>query len=166
MQRALILVMVGAFLAPACSTKKQSPEFERKWKAAKKQSGLSDVQVIDTKKAALKGNVQRLGEPSPPPAIGPQHKRPIKLSQNQVGRYIRRQLARLHRCQAAARGKSGRALLTLTITTSGRVSSVSVDAPAFDGTRMSGCLQRGAKRWHFPAFQRGPLTYTYPFIFR
>ena len=83
-----------------------------------------------------------------------------------MGRRIRRQLARLHSCQTAAQGKSGRALLTLTITTTGRVSAVQVDAPAFSGTRMARCLQQGAKRWRFPAFQQGPLTYTYPFIFR
>jgi len=54
----------------------------------------------------------------------------------------------------------------LKINPSGRVVSVGVEAPAFSGTRLEGCLRSGAMRWHFPRFQKGPLTYTYPFIFR
>ena len=48
----------------------------------------------------------------------------------------------------------------------GRVSGVEVDAPAFRGTRMSNCLREGALRWRFPTFKKGPLNYTYPFLFR
>ncbi len=166
MHRALILSFLCALMIPGCSAKKQSPEFERKWQAAKQKSGLDEVQVIDTKRSDLKGNVQRLGAPKPPPTVGGDRKLPITLNQNQVGRHIRRQIVRLHRCQAATEGKSGRALLTLTISTTGRVASVQVEAPAFRGTRMARCLKRGAKRWRFPRFKKGPLRYTYPFIFR
>lgn len=166
MTRALALAALAFFLLPACGKKTHSPEFERKWNAAKKSSGEDGVQVVDLRASALKGNVQRLGEPTPPPEVGGERKLPIKLSQNQVGRYIRRQVARLHGCQGATQGKSGRALITVKILPSGRVSEVDVDAPSFGGTRMSGCLQEGAMRWRFPAFQEGPLSYTFPFIFR
>lgn len=168
MTRFIPLLFLAASLTPvSCKSHQQSPEFERRWQAAKKQSGLGDVQVIDTRSASLKGNVQRLGAPLPPPNTGPTaRKLPVKLSQNQVGHLIRRQIARLHSCYRATGGKSGRALLTIEITTTGRVRSASVQAPAFSGTRLENCLSRGAKRWHFPRFQQGPLTYTYPLIFR
>jgi hypothetical protein len=163
----LVLVGVTCVLAVGCKTRKESPDFERRFAEAKKTSGLSDVQIIDTSGAGdLKGNVQRLGAPTPPPTAGDLRKLPIKLTQNQVGIYIRRQLARLTGCQQHARGKSGKALLTVKIQSSGRVSSVLVDAPAFSGTKLSRCLRAGAMRWHFPRFRKGPLSYSYPFIFR
>lgn len=166
MKRALVLAALALLVFPACGKKKHSPEFEKKWQTAKKNAGSEGVQVIDLRASALKGNVQRLGEPTPPPEVGGERKLPIKLSQNQVGRYIRRQVARLHRCQGETKGKSGRALITVQIMPSGRVAEVDVNAPAFSGTRMAGCLQQGAMRWRFPAFQEGPLSYTFPFIFR
>ncbi len=168
MKRAVLVLLCGTcLLAVGCKARKESPEFERRFAEAKKKSGLKKVQIIDTSKAGdLKGNVQRLGAPTPPPTAGNQRKLPIKLTQNQVGLYIKRQLARLTACQAAARGKSGKALLTVRIESSGRVSSVQVSAPAFSGTKLSRCLKSGAQRWRFPRFRKGPLTYTYPFIFR
>lgn len=168
MKRAAFVGLFGVcLLMVGCKARKESPDFERRFAEAKKRSGLDDVQIIDTSKAGdLKGNVQRLGTPTPPPTAVTQRKLPIKLTQNQVGIYIRRQLARLTVCQQEARGKAGKALLTVKIESSGRVSSVQVDAPAFSGTKLSGCLQAGALRWRFPRFRKGPLTYTYPFIFR
>jgi hypothetical protein len=168
MQRAVLLLFCGAcLLAVGCKAKKESAAFERRFAEARQKSGLDDVQIIDTQGAGdLKGNVQRLGAPTPPPTAGTLRKVPIKLTQNQVGIYIRRQLARLTMCQQEARGRAGKALLTVHIEASGRVSSVQVDAPAFSGTKLSRCLEEGAKHWRFPRFRQGPLTYTYPFIFR
>ncbi len=164
---ASILLCGACLLASGCKARKESPEFERRFARAKARSGLAQVQVIDTSFAGdLKSNVQRLGPPSPPQTAHGRRKLPIKLTQNQVGVYIRRQLARLSSCNAAARGRAGKALLTVRIEASGRVSSVQVDAPAFSGTRLSRCLEAGALRWRFPRFKKGPLTYTYPFIFR
>lgn len=163
-----VTIIVSMMLLGACKAKKESPEFEKKWAKAKKESGLTDIQVIDTKDSQdLKGNVQRLGEPTAPPGATGSRAAPFKLSQNQVGRYIRRQLARLTSCHRATKGRSGKAMLTVTIESSGRVSSVSVDAPSFGGTRLSTCLEAGARRWRFPRFRaESSLTYTYPFIFR
>ena len=168
MKRAVFVLLCGVcLLGVGCKARKESPEFERRFAKAKKESGLSKVQIIDTSRAGdLKGNVQRLGGPTPPPTAGDLRKLPIKLTQNQVGVYIRRQLARLTGCQRQARGKSGKALLTVKIQASGRVSAVQVDAPAFAGTKLSRCLKAGAMRWRFPRFRKGPLSYTYPFIFR
>lgn len=168
MTKAMIVLFSGAcVLAVGCKARQESPAFERRFAEAKKKSGLKEVQIIDTSKAGdLKGNVQRLGAPTPPPTAGTLRKLPIKLTQNQVGIYIRRQLARLTGCQAQARGKSGKALLTVRIESTGRVSAVQVDAPAFSGTKLARCLKQGAQRWRFPRFRKGPLSYTYPFIFR
>ena len=168
MTRSISLLALGTlFLAGACSTRKNSPEFERKWAQAKKSSGLKEVQVIDTRsRSDLKGNVQRLGDFQPPPSDTHTQKRPITLSQNQVGRHIRRQISRLTSCHRASQGRSGKALLTVRIQPSGLVAAVTVSAPSFSGTRLAGCLQEGAMRWRFPRFRKGPLTYTYPLIFR
>lgn len=166
MVRVLSVALVAVFLVPACGRTRRSPEFEKKWEAARQEVGADGVHVVDLRASALKGNVQRLGDPTPPPQAENEARLPTKLTQNQVGGQIRRQLARLHGCQGAAKGKSGRALLTVKIMPSGRVAEVDVDAPAFQGTRMANCLQDGALRWRFPAFQEGPLSYTYPFVFR
>jgi len=168
MKRAAVVLLSGVcLLAVGCKARKESPDFERRFAEAKKKSGLDGLQIIDTSRAGdLQGNVQRLGAPSPPPTAGDLRKMPIKLTQNQVGIFIKRQLARLTGCQQQAQGKSGKALLTVKIEASGRVSSVQVDAPAFSGTKLSRCLESGALRWHFPRFRNGPLSYTYPFIFR
>jgi hypothetical protein len=168
MMRTLLVVGIPFALAlSACGAKKESAAFEKRFASAKKASGLSDVQIIDTAKGnGLKNNVQRLGDPDAPPEADSATKVPQSLSQNQVGRLIRRQLARLSECQEAASGKAGKALLTVKIRPNGRVEEVNVEAPSFDGTRLSTCLREGAMRWRFPAFRSASLTYTYPFIFR
>jgi len=165
-QAVFVLVGAACLLVVGCKARKESPDFERRFAEAKKTSGLDDVQIIDTRAGDLKGNVQRLGAPTPPPTAADRRRLPVKLTQNQVGIYIRRQLARLTVCQQEVRGRSGKALLTVKIMSSGRVSAVQVDAPAFSGTKLSRCLQAGAMRWRFPRFRKGPLSYTYPFIFR
>jgi hypothetical protein len=168
MARTLLVACVSfVFALSACGAKRESAAFEKKFAAAKRESGLSDVQIIDTAKGnGLKNNVQRLGDPEAPPESDNATKIPQSLSQNQVGRLIRRQLARLSECQETASGKSGKALLTVKIQPNGRVEEVNVEAPSFEGTRLSHCLREGALRWRFPAFRSTSLTYTYPFIFR
>jgi hypothetical protein len=163
----LVACLPVALVLAACSAKQESAAFEKRFAAAKKASGLPDVQIIDTAKGKeLKNNVQRLGDPDAPPEADSATKIPQSLSQNQVGRLIRRQLARLSECQEVASGKAGKALLTVKIQPNGRVEEVSVEAPSFGGTRLSACLREGAMRWRFPAFRSASLTYTYPFIFR
>jgi hypothetical protein len=150
-----------------CSAKKESPAFEKKFAEAKAKSGLNDVQIIETAKGmGLKNNVQRLGDPVAPDEVDSSGKIPQTLSQNQVGRHIRRQLARLSECQETTAGRSGKALLTVKIQPNGSVGEVEVEAPSFSGTRLASCLREGAMRWRFPQFKAGTLSYTYPFIFR
>ena len=156
-----VLVLAG------CGAKQESPAFEKKFAAAKQQSGLSDVQIIENSKGmGLKNNVQRLGDPVAPDEVDTAGKIPQSLSQNQVGRHIRRQLARLSECQESASGRSGKAILTVKIQPNGTVGAVDVEAPSFSGTRLASCLREGAMRWRFPQFRSGALSYSYPFIFR
>jgi hypothetical protein len=168
MMKTLLMVCVPfALVLSACGAKQESAAFEKRFAAAKLESGLPDVQIIDTAKGNdLKNNVQRLSDPDAPPEADNATKVPQSLSQNQVGRLIRRQLARLSECQEAASGKAGKALLTVKIRPNGRVEEVNIEAPSFDGTRLSACLREGAMRWRFPSFRSTSLTYTYPFIFR
>lgn len=168
MKNLLSVLSLGLLIGLAgCGAKKESAAFEKKFAAAKQASGLPDVQIIDTSKGTgLKNNVQRLGDPVGPDEVDTAGKIPQTLSQNQVGRLIRRQLARLSECQEAASGRSGKALLTVKIQPNGAVGAVEVEAPSFQGTRLSACLREGAMRWRFPQFRSGTLSYTYPFIFR
>jgi hypothetical protein len=168
MRNLLTVLSLGVLLAFAgCGAKKESAAFEKKFAAAKEKSGLPDVQIIETAKGmGLKNNVQRLGDPVAPDEVDSAGKIPQTLSQNQVGRHIRRQLARLSECQESAAGRSGKALLTVKIQPNGSVGEVDVEAPSFSGTRLASCLREGAMRWRFPQFRSGALSYTYPFIFR
>ena len=116
----------------------------------------------------LQTNVQRVGDPTPPKGVDVGETLPATLTHSVVARVIRRRVSRLRYCLlgGAVKGRSGKAVITLSIGRSGEVSSVKVSAPAFRGTNLSSCVKGSAKLWRFPKFRKGTITHSYPVIFR
>lgn len=146
-----------------------SSEFDQRFEQAKKENGLSQAVVIEAPSGQqLQTNVQRVGEPFPPEGAKLTKKLPDTLSPRLLARILRRRVSRLKYCllEGTARRKTGKVILTLTISSSGRVSSVKVDAPAFKNTGLAECIRQTAQLWRFPSFKRGSVTHSYPIIFR
>jgi hypothetical protein len=167
----IVGLLAGAFLVAAagCKAPRQDEKFEKKFEQAKKQSGLSKVDVIAVGNGKeLQTNVQRVGDPTPPKGVDVGQTLPATLTHSVVARVIRRRVSRLRYCLlgGAVKGRSGKAVITLSIGRSGEVSTVKVSAPAFRGTNLSSCVKSSAKLWRFPKFRKGTITHSYPVIFR
>ncbi len=165
---AVIAVLFPAFLF-SCKVKSEGKEFEKEFEAAKKASGLEEVPVVKAGTGKdLQTNVQRIGDPLPPAEIEESDELPPTLTTQTIARVVRQRVSRLRFCLMGenVRQRAGKAVITFTILPSGRVSAVSVNAPAFDGTDVAQCVQRSASLWTFPKFAEGKITHSYPVIFR
>lgn len=164
------IVTLGACLAlPGCKAQRQDARFEKEFEAAKKQSRLDEVDVISLDKGhRLQTNVQRIGEPTPPKGVEVGESLPPTLGPPVVARVIRLKISRLRYCllDNTVKGKSGKAVITLTIKPSGQVSDVNVKAPSFTGSSLMSCVRNAALLWRFPRFKKGSIRYSYPVIFR
>ena len=147
-----------------------SPEFDQKWSALAKE----DVDVFyieDDRGEGLMGNVRRArgaadvpatkGSDSPMP--------PAKLSHEDAQRVIKQNLAGVRTCfmrlgQGGSQ-RSGKAIVSFEIGPAGDVKDTKVDAPAFSGTSLPGCVMAMVSRWVFPKSQKGGLAISYPFVF-
>lgn len=161
------LVFLPLFLF-SCKTAKENKEFENRFEAAKKSSGLKEAPVVERGRGKdLQTNVQRLGLPTPPAGIDKSETLPPTLEPAMIARVIRRRVSRLRYCLLGKniRKKAGKAIITLSIIPSGRVSSVKVEAPSFAGTNVAECVKRSASLWKFPKFGEGKITHSYPVIF-
>jgi hypothetical protein len=152
----------------SCKAPQESKGFERAFARAKKASGVQRVAVVEMKQGdELQTNVLKIGEPTPP---GGEADRtvPLTLSSRTVARVIRRKVSRLRYCllDMSVKGKSGKAVLTLTIEPSGRVSKAVVKAPSFEGSSLASCVRKNALLWRFPKFKKGKITHSYPVIFK
>lgn len=96
---------------------------------------------------------------------------PDVLAAEDISAVVRRQLGNVKYCYQRL-GKpgstpqpSGRAIVHFVIESSGAVSGVQVDAPAFAGTDLSDCVGRQIERWVFPPSKQGGMAVSYPFVF-
>lgn len=165
---AALVVLIPAILV-SCKAQSEGKEFEKEFEAAKKASGLKEAPVVKGGTGKdLQTNVQRIGDPLPPTGVEESDELPPTLTTQTIARVVRHRVSRLRFCLMSenARQKAGKAVITFTILPSGRVSSVSVNAPAFEGTEVAQCVQRSASLWTFPKFAEGKITHSYPVIFR
>jgi hypothetical protein len=147
-----------------------NPEFDQKWSALAKE----DVDVFyieDDRAEGLMGNVRRArgatdvpankGSDSPMP--------PAKLSHEDAQRVIKQNLAGVRACfMRLGHGgdqRSGKAIVSFEIGPAGDVKDTKVDAPAFQGTSLPGCVMGMVSHWVFPKSQKGGLAISYPFVF-
>ena len=167
--RHISIIVAIAALAGCSRRPSNSTEFDQRFQQAKQINGLSQAVVIEAPTGqALQTNVQKVGEPFPPEGATLTKKLPDTLSPRLLAKILRRRVSRLKYCllEGPAQRRTGQVLLTLTITSSGRVSSVKVDAPAFKNTGLAQCIRETAELWRFPRFRKGSVTHTYPIIFR
>jgi hypothetical protein len=176
--RNLVLVMAAGLTALGCTKKADtaaapasSPEFDQKW------SSLAETEsevfyIEDDRGEGLMGNVRRARrgsgdalnakteEPSGTPAT---------LSQEQVQRVIKQNLAGVRACflRVGRDGnqRSGKAIVSFQVGPAGDVRDTKVDAPAFQGTSLPGCVLGMVSHWVFPKSQKGALAISYPFVF-
>lgn len=152
--------------APATSS---SPEFDQKWSALAEQ----DVEVFyieDDRGEGLMGNVRRARKSSSDtPAGKGSDSMPPRLSHEDAQRVIKQNLAGVRACfLRLGKGgdqRSGKAIVSFEIGPAGDVKDIRVDAPAFKGTSLPGCVLGMVSHWVFPKSQKGGLAISYPFVF-
>jgi len=62
-------------------------------------------------------------------------------------------------------GEDPAAIVSFEIAAGGEVTGTKVDAPAFAGTSLPGCVGGMVSHWAFPKSQNGGLAISYPFVF-
>jgi hypothetical protein len=172
------LVLVPA-LGAGCTKKAApvaDPDFDKKW-AELAQTGIDVAYIEDDRGEGLMGNVRRASRvKSEPPAVvageanaGNPGALPAQPSGEQVQRIIRGNLMAVRGCfmsmARTGQARSGKAIVSFTIGADGKATGLKVDAPAFTGTPLPGCVTAQISHWEFPKSQRGGGQVSYPFVF-
>lgn len=172
------LVMVAGLTALGCAKKgddralaPSTPEFDQKW------SSLADKEaevfyIEDDRGEGLMGNVRRARRGSSDALnakVEDSSGTPITPSQEAVQKVIKQNLAGVRACflRVGRDGnqRSGKAIVSFEIGPAGDVHDTKVDAPAFQGTSLPGCVLGMVSHWVFPKSQKGGLAVSYPFVF-
>ena len=178
------LLLVGGVVLGACSRGGAgvgaggSTSFDKRWEALAQQGAEAFRVVSDDQGAALMDNV--LGAQSGAVAMAPLMAeslkggvRPGSLPErpdaNAVQKLVRQYVPGVKSCyQRMTRDgdtRSGKAIVSFQIGSSGHVEALSVDAPAFDGSQLASCIDGQVSRWMFPPSRHGALPSSYPFVF-
>jgi hypothetical protein len=177
--RAFAAVLVAGLTALGCTKKADeskappasTPEFEQKWS----QLADKDLEVFyieDDRGEGLMGNVRRAKRGNNDALAAKADDTmgtPATLSNDAVQRVIRQNLAGVRACflRIGRDGdqRSGKAIVSFEIAAGGDVQNTKVDAPAFQGTSLPGCVLGMVSHWIFPKSQKGGLAISYPFVF-
>jgi len=177
--RIFVPVLVAGLTALGCTKKAEetkapaaaTAEFDQKWSSlAEKDSEVFYIE--DDRGEGLMGNVRRARHGNND-ALNARVEEPIGTpvvpSQDQVQRVIRQNLAGVRACflRIGRDGdqRSGKAIVSFEIGAGGDVHDTKVDAPAFQGTSLPGCVLGMVSHWVFPKSQKGGLAISYPFVF-
>src|SRR5262245_47398711 len=179
MMRISVLVLVAGLTALGCTRKADdakapaasTADFDQKWSSlAEKESEVFYIE--DDRGEGLMGNVRRARHSTNDPLaakVDDPVGTPAKLSQDQVQRVIRQNLAGVRACflRIGRDGdqRSGKAIVSFEIGAGGDVHDTKVDAPAFQGTSLPGCVLGMVSHWVFPKSQKGGMAISYPFVF-
>jgi hypothetical protein len=145
------------------------PAFDQEW-ASLEQGGAEPLFIEgELHGAGLMGEVRRAVSPS---SEGPVGRTPAfngPLPDAEVVKVIRQNLPAVKSCyqveERAGTIGSGKAIVSLDIDgASGAVTSVRIDAPAFQASRLPACVSARAKAWTFPKFT-ATKHFSYPFVF-
>lgn len=151
--------------------------FDKRWETLQQQ-GTQAIQIADDKGAAMMDNVlgAQAGALAAAPWMaesmkgggraGPLPERP---DANEVSKLVRQYVPGVKSCyQRMTRegdSRTGKAIVSFQIGGNGRVSSLSVDAPAFEGSPLASCINGQVARWVFPPSKNGAPASSYPFVF-
>jgi hypothetical protein len=176
--RNVALVMVAGLMALGCAKKADdkaaapsTPEFDQKWSSlADKDSEVFYIE--DDRGEGLMGNVRRARRGSGDALnakVEDSSSTPVMPTQESVQKVIRQNLAGVRACflRVGRDGnqRSGKAIVSFEIGPAGDVRDTKVDAPAFQGTSLPGCVLGMVSHWVFPKSQKGGLAVSYPFVF-
>jgi len=178
--RSFVPVLVAGLMALGCTKKSDggnkaaaatTPEFDQKWSSL----ADKDVEVFyieDDRGEGLMGNVRRAkrgNNDALNAKVDDSSGTPATLSNDAVQKVIRQNLAGVRACflRIGRDGdqRSGKAIVSFEIGAAGDVHDTKVDAPAFQGTSLPGCVLGMVSHWVFPKSQKGGLAISYPFVF-
>jgi hypothetical protein len=170
----------GALVLGACSRggaggSGAPTPFDKRWEALAQQ-GAQAIRVADDQGAALMDNV--LGAQAGAVAMAPWMAESLKSGgrplpdqpdANEVQKLVRQYVPGVKSCyQRMTREgdtRTGKAIVSFQIASSGHVQALNVDAPAFDGSQLASCIDGQVSRWVFPASRKGAPPSSYPFVF-
>ena len=151
--------------------------FDKRWDALAMQ-GAQAIRIADDQGAALMDNVlgAQAGAVAMAPLMAESMKTgarpgtlPERLDQTEVQKVVRQYLPGVKSCyQRLTREgdtRTGKAIVSFQINTSGQVEALSVDAPAFDGSQLTSCIDNYVSRWVFPISRSGAQSLSYPLVF-
>ena len=176
--RIFVPVLVAGLTALGCTKKAEeskapgaSAEFDQKWSSLADKD-LEVFYIEDDRGEGLMGNVRRARRGSND-ALNAKVENatatPVVPSQEAVQRVVRQNLAGVRACflRVGRDGdqRSGKAIVSFEIGAAGDVRDTKVDAPAFQGTSLPGCVLGMVSHWVFPKSQKGGLAISYPFVF-
>jgi hypothetical protein len=177
------LVLVGVVAAAACNRGgaagaggAPSP-FDKRWEVLAQQ-GAQAIRIADDQGAALMDNV--LGAQGGAVAMAPlmaesmkggarRGPLPERPDATEVQKLVRQYVPGVKSCyQRMTRDgdtRTGKAIVSFQIASTGHVQALSVDAPEFDGSPLASCIDGQVSRWVFPASRSGAPATSYPFVF-
>ena len=148
-----------------------TPDFDQKWSTLADKE-LEVFYIEDDRGEGLMGNVRRARRGSSDALnakVEDSSGTPVKPSQEAVQKVIRQNLAGVRACflRVGRDGnqRSGKAIVSFEVGPAGDVHDTKVDAPAFQGTSLPGCVLGMVSHWVFPKSQQGGLAVSYPFVF-
>jgi hypothetical protein len=176
----VLLVTVSACskkAAPGSAGGSPPTEFDRAWAELAKQN-TDTFYIEDDRGEGLMGNVLRAqtGALAMAPNMAASVRQgndpsglPAMPNPDEVQRVIKQNLAGVKSCYMRVsrdgEGRSGKAIVSFKIGASGKVEDLRIDAPAFTGTTLPGCVTGQITHWEFPASRKGGFAISYPFVF-
>ena len=176
-------MVVAAALLPAAGCSKRrptasgghsTPAFDQRWTSLAQQ-GTEAFYIEDDGGEGFMGNVLRsqMGAVGMAPLLAESYKGgghlPDQPDPDKVQKLVRQYLPSVKSCylRMSKEGSppSGKAIVSFHIAGNGQVQELKVDAPAFEGTPLSGCITTTVARWVFPASRKGVDGMSYPFVF-
>jgi hypothetical protein len=176
-------IVVGALFLAACDKSKTSgpaagpSPFDKRWETLQAQ-GAQAIRIVDEPGTALMDNV--LGAQGGAMAAAPwmaesmkgganKGALPERPDYNEVQKLVKQYVPGVKSCyQRMTRGgdtRTGKAIVSFQIAGNGRVQSVNIDAPDFEGSQLASCIDGQVQRWVFPPSQKGQGASSYPFVF-
>jgi len=177
--RIFLAIVVAGLAASGCARKSDkqaapaaaSPEFDQKWSSLAEKE-IEVFYIEDDRGEGLMGNVRRARRGTNDALnakVDNSSTVPAVPSQEAVQKVIRQNLAGVRACflRVGRDGnqRSGKAIVSFEIGAAGDVRDTKVDAPAFQGTSLPGCILGVVSHWVFPKSQKGGLAISYPFVF-
>jgi hypothetical protein len=178
---ALSAMFLLGLSAASCAKKPDNPpaarpggpvaEFDQKWSTLA-QKDVDVFYVEDDRGEGLMGNVRRArhnqneAQPAPKPPVD---LLPSAPSPDEIQLVIKQNLPGVKACflriSHEGEQRSGKAIVSFEIAPGGEVIGTKVDAPAFAGTSLPGCVGGMVSHWAFPKSHNGGLAISYPFVF-